>query len=154
VRRMDDSTPPIDAADYASLVRDATDAQLAADMRTNRDRILDRVFEQMAEHLDPGTSREAEAVVEWRITGRPDGGHDRYQVAIQRGTCAVTRDGDMEATVVYTIGPVEFIRLVTGNASGPELFMSGRLTVEGDLMLAAMVQSWFRQPVPPASAGA
>ena len=32
--------------------------------------------------------------------------------------------------------------------------MTGRLTIEGDLMLAAMVQSWFHQPVPPASAGA
>jgi putative sterol carrier protein len=151
---MDDSTPPIEPADYAALVRDASDEQLAAGMRTNRGVILDQVFEQMAAHINPDTSREAEAVVEWRITGREDGGHDRYQVAIERGTCEVTRDGDLEATVVCTIGPVEFIRLVTGNASGPELFMTGRLAVEGDLMLAATVQSWFRQPVPPASAGA
>jgi putative sterol carrier protein len=151
---MDDSSPPIDPADYAALVRDASDEQLAAGMQTNRDLILDQVFEQMAEHLDPEISREAEAVVEWRISGRDDGGHDRYQVLIDRGTCEVTRNGEREATVIYTIAPVEFIRLVTGNASGPELFMTGRLTVEGDLMLAAMTQSWFRQPGPPASAGA
>ena len=151
---MDDSSPPIEPAQYAAFVRDATDKQLAAGMRSNRDVILDQVFEQMAAHLDPDTSREAEAVVEWRITGREDGGHDRYQVTIERGSCEVTRDGDLEATVVYTIGPVEFIRLVTGNASGPELFMTGRVTVEGDLMLAAMVPSWFRQPGRPASAGA
>jgi putative sterol carrier protein len=151
---MDDSSPSIDPAAYAALVRDASDEQLAASMRTNRELVLQQVFDQMAEHLDPQTSREAEAVVEWRISGREDGGHDRYQVRIDRGTCEVTRDGDEEATVVYTIGPVEFIRLVTGNASGPELFMTGRITIEGDFMLAAMVQSWFRQPGPPASAGA
>jgi putative sterol carrier protein len=108
----------------------------------------------MPEHLDPESASQAEAVLEWRISGREDGGHDRYRVRIDRGTCEVTRDGDEEATVVYTIGPVEFIRLMSGNASGPELFMTGRLTIEGDLMLAAMVQSWFRQPGPPASAGA
>jgi putative sterol carrier protein len=151
---MDDSSPPIDPADYAALVRTATDEELAAGMRTNRDFILGQVFAQMADHLDPNTAREAEAVVEWRIRGREDGGHDRYQVVIDRGTCEVTRDGDQEPTVIYTIGPVEFIRLVTGNASGPELFMTGRISIEGDLMLAAMVQSWFRQPGPPASAGA
>ena len=66
----------------------------------------------------------------------------------------MTRDGDETTNVTYTIAPVDFIRLITGNASGPELFMTGRITIDGDLMLAAMVQSWFRQPGPPASAGA
>ena len=66
----------------------------------------------------------------------------------------MTRDGDEATNVTYTIAPVDFIRLITGNASGPELFMTGRITIDGDLMLAAMVQDWLRQPQPPASAGA
>jgi putative sterol carrier protein len=146
--------PAVDPTEYARLVRDATDEQLAAGMLANRELILGQVFEQMARHLDPETSREAEAVIEWRITGREDGSHDRYQVRIRKGECEIVHEGDESASVTYTIGPVEFIRLVTGNASGPELFMTGRLTVDGDLMLAAMVQSWFRVPGPPASAGA
>jgi putative sterol carrier protein len=151
---MNEPSAPLDPAELAALVRDASDAQLADGIRTNRELVLERIFDAMPEHLDPETSREAEAVLEWRISGREGGGHDRYQVRIDRGTCEVMRDGDDEATVVYTIGPVEFVRLMSGTASGPELFMSGRLTIEGDLMLAAMVQSWFQQPGPPASAGA
>ena len=151
---MDEPSPPLEPAAFAALVRDASDAQLAEGLRTNRETILDQIFDAMPEHLDPESSSQAEAVLEWRISGREDGGHDRYQVRIDRGTCEVTRDGDEQATVVYTIGPVEFIRLMSGNASGPELFMTGRLIIEGDLMLAAMVQSWFQQPDPPASAGA
>jgi putative sterol carrier protein len=150
---MDDS-PPIDPAAYAQLVRDASDEDLAAGMQANRDLILDQIFAQMADHLDPDTAREADAVVEWRITGRDDGGHDRYQLAIRDRTCTVTRDGDDDPAVIYTIGPVEFIRLITANVTGPELFMTGRITIDGDLMLAAMVQTWFRAPAPPASAGA
>jgi putative sterol carrier protein len=146
--------PAVDPAEYVRLVRNATDEQLAAGMAANRELILGQVFEQMARHLDPETSREAEAVVEWRITGREDGGHDRYQVKIRKGACEVVHEGDEPPSVTYTIGPVDFIRLVTGNASGPELFMTGRITVDGDLMLAAMVQTWFRVPGPPASAGA
>jgi putative sterol carrier protein len=151
---MDDSPPPIDPTEYAALVRDTSDEQLADGMRANRDLILPQIFAQMADHLDPDTAREADAVVEWRITGREDGDHDRYQLVIREATCEIAPDGDHEPAVIYTIGPVEFIRLVTGSVTGPELFMTGRITIDGDLMLAAMVQSWFRTPAPPASAEA
>jgi putative sterol carrier protein len=146
--------PAIDPTEYARLVRDATDEQLAAGMQANRELILGQVFAQMADHIDPEAARQAEAVVEWRITGREGGGQDRYQVIVRKGECEIARDGDDAPAVTYTIGPVEFIRLVTGDKSGPELFMTGKLTIDGDLMLAAMVQSWFRVPGPPASAGA
>jgi putative sterol carrier protein len=144
----------VDPRQYVALVASATDEQLAAALRANRELILARIFEQMALYLDADAARKAEAVLEWRIAGRPDGGHDRYQVTISRGTCAVAREGDARPSVTYTIGPVDFLRLVTGNASGPELFMTGRVTVESDLILAAMTQSWFRAPGPPASTGA
>jgi putative sterol carrier protein len=42
--------------------------------------------------------------------------------------------------------PVDFLKLVTGNAAGPMLFMTGKLKIEGDLMFAATVQSLFRIP--------
>jgi putative sterol carrier protein len=151
---MADSSPLIDPAQYAALVRTTPDDQLAAGLRANRDLILGQIFAQMAEHLDPEKAREAEAVIEWRIGGRDDGGHDRYQVTVTRGTCTIEREGEHEPSAVFTIGPVEFLRLVTGNVNGPELFMTGRITVEGDLMLAAIVQSWFRVPGQRTSAGA
>jgi len=151
---MADSSPLIDAAQYALLVRNTPDDQLAAGLRANRDLILSQIFAQMAEHLDPDKARAAEAVIEWRIGGRDDGDHDRYQVIVTRGTCTIERDGGHEASAVFTIGPVEFLRLVTGNVNGPELFMTGRITVEGDLMLAAIAESWFRVPGQPTSAEA
>ena len=151
---MADSSPLIDPAQYAALVRNTPDDQLAAGLRANRDLILGQIFTLMAEHLDPDKARDAEAVIEWRIAGRDDGGHDRYQVIVTRGTCAIEREGEHAASAVFTIGPVEFLRLVTGNVNGPELFLTGRITVEGDLMLAAIAQSWFRVPGQRTSAGA
>ena len=151
---MADSSPLIAPAQYAALVRNTPYDQLEAGMRANRDLILGQIFGQMADHLDPDRAREAEAVIEWRIGGRDDGGHDRYQVIVSRGTCRIEREGEHEPSATFTIGPVEFLRLVTGNVNGPELFLTGRITVEGDLMLAAIVQSWFRMPGQRASAGA
>lgn len=151
---MADSSPLTDPAQYAALVRNTTDDQLAAGLRANRDVILGQIFTRMAEHLDPDKARDAEAVIEWRIGGRDGGGHDRYQVIVTHGTCAIEREGGHEPSAVFTIGPVEFLRLVTGNVNGPELFLTGRITVEGDLMLAAVAQSWFRVPGQRTSAGA
>lgn len=151
---MADSSPLTDPAQYAALVRNTTDDQLAAGLRANRDVILGQIFTRMAEHLDPEKARDAEAVIEWRICGRDGGGHDRYQVIVTHGTCAIEREGGHEPSAVFTIGPVEFLRLVTGNVNGPELFLTGRITVEGDLMLAAIAQSWFRVPGQRTSAGA
>ena len=46
----------------------------------------------------------------------------------------------------YAIGGVDFVRLVTGNASGPRLFVFGKLKVRGDLFLAARMPSLFALP--------
>jgi putative sterol carrier protein len=48
--------------------------------------------------------------------------------------------------VTFKIGPVDFLRLVSGNANGPMLFMSGKLKIEGDLMFASTMTSLFRIP--------
>jgi putative sterol carrier protein len=48
--------------------------------------------------------------------------------------------------VTLKLDGVNFLRLVTGNAIGPMLFMSGKLKIEGDLMFAAQIQSMFVLP--------
>jgi putative sterol carrier protein len=48
--------------------------------------------------------------------------------------------------VTLRLDGVDFMRLVTGNASGPMLFMRRRLKIEGDLMFAVQIQSMFAIP--------
>jgi predicted lipid carrier protein YhbT len=50
--------------------------------------------------------------------------------------------------VSFTVGAVDFIRLVTGNVTGPRLFVFGRLKIEGDLLLSARVPGLFSVPSP------
>jgi putative sterol carrier protein len=42
--------------------------------------------------------------------------------------------------------PADFLKLVSGNASGPTMFMTGKLKLEGDVMLASRLTSMFRIP--------
>jgi len=108
--------------------------------------VLDGIFSQWAEHFDSEKAAETEAVLEWRIFDKPGGGYDRYQVVIANGACAVEKDGNHTPRVTFKLKPVDYLKLVTGNAAGPVMFMTGRLKIEGDLMFAAGVQSLFRLP--------
>ena len=130
---------PVAAPDAASGI----DEELAQALRHDRDAFLDRVFRRMAESFDPRRAGSLEAIVEWRIGGRPGGGHDRFQLHIGERECRVAREGGAEPSVVLTIDAADFLALVTGAASGSRLFMVGRLKADGDLVLAAQIPRMF-----------
>ncbi len=138
----------VDPAAFVKAVAETPEDQLAAGMADEQVRtvVLDGIFSQWAEHFDRQKAADTEAVLEWRILDKPGGGHDRYQVVISKGNCTVERDGEHAPRVTFTLKPVDFLKLVTGNAMGPMLFMTGKLKIDGDLMFAATVQSLFRIP--------
>lgn len=141
-----DSRMAMDPADFAALVRDATDEQLEEGIAANRTAILEQIFEAMPARLNPARVARMSAVVDWEISGLGGGGVDRYRVVIRDGRCAVMREGDEPADVTFRLGPVDFVKLVGGRVSGPELFLFGRLEIRGNLMLAARMPSLFSIP--------
>lgn len=136
----------VDIETIAALVREADDEQLEAGFEANRDLVLAEAFRRMPTTLRADRARTTRTVAEWRITGRDDGGHDRFQVIVEAGRCAVERDGAADPHVTFTIGPVDFLRLITGGADPARLFLFGRLRVKGDLVLAARLPAWFAVP--------
>ncbi|MDE3070516.1 MAG: SCP2 sterol-binding domain-containing protein [Acidobacteriota bacterium] len=142
----------VDALDFANMVRNASDEQLAAGLAAGREIILGEVFRRMAEHLDPVLADGLDAVVDWHITGREDGGYDRFQVAIRNGTCEVSRDGAETPRATLELPAISFLRVATGNLFGAAVYLSGELRVEGDLPFAMQMQSYFRIPQPTAGA--
>jgi putative sterol carrier protein len=138
----------VDPAAFVKAVAETPDDQLAAGMADEQVRtlVLDGIFSQMAEHFHGEQAGHTEAVIEFQILDKPGGGHDRYQVIVTGGTCEVVKDGEHAPRVTFKLKPVEFLKLVTGNAAGPTMFMTGKLKIDGDLMFAASVQSLFRIP--------
>ena len=143
-----ESIKDFDAAQLSKLVAGATDEQLAEGMSDpeSRKATLDEIFRRMAEHVEPSKAKGNDAVIHWKILDRPDGGYDHFEVVLDDGACTVTDSPSREPRVTFRIGPVEFLRLVSGNANGPMLFMSGKLKIEGDLMFASTLTSLFRIP--------
>jgi putative sterol carrier protein len=130
---------------FAALVRDASDEQLEAGFRENREVLLEEIFRRMPEQFDPERAAGVEAVIEWQVT-RPDGEPDRWQLAIRDGTCTLARDGTAKPDVSLRVAPVDFVKLITGVDAGPKMFVFGRLRIRGNVMLAARMQGWFRMP--------
>jgi putative sterol carrier protein len=138
----------VDADQLAALAAGATDEQLAEGMSdpAARQAILDEIFRRMAEHVDADKAKGIDAVLHWKITDRPDGGIDHYEVVLSDGTCTVSEQASSEPRVTFTVGPAAFLRLVSGAQAGPVLFMSGKLKIGGDLMFASQVATMFKVP--------
>jgi AcrR family transcriptional regulator len=139
--------PPTAAAEGASGAprqgEPELEERLAEGLRQDRDALLDEVFRRMAESFDAGRAGNLEVVAEWRVGGREDGGQDRFQLVIAGGACRVAREGGAEPDVVFTIDAPDFLRLMSGGVSGPELFTFGRMKIEGDYVVAAQVPRLF-----------
>jgi putative sterol carrier protein len=137
-----------DAGALAQMVATASDEQLAEGMSDpdGRKSALDEIFRRMAEHVEPSRAKGNDAVIHFKILDAPGGGYDHYEVVLAEGACAVTDEPSSDPRVTFEIGPVDFLRLVSGNAAGPMLFMTGKLKIEGDLMYASTMTSLFRIP--------
>ena len=138
----------VDANELAKNMAGATDEQLAELMSgPMRGQILSEIFRRMSEHFRADAARDTEAVIRWRIGGGPDDGVDEYETVISGGACDVHEGFQADAArVTFSVGGADFLRLVTGNAAGPMLFMSGKLKIEGDMMFAASAASLFTIP--------
>jgi putative sterol carrier protein len=137
----------VDAAEFARNISNVSDEQLAEAMSSEmRPTILNEVFSRMEQHFRAERAHNVDAVIHWRIGGGPGGSEDRYEVVVRDGSLSYTDQPSEEPRVTFTMDGATFLRLVTGNASGPMLFMTGKLKIEGDMMFAPQVQSLFKIP--------
>jgi putative sterol carrier protein len=140
---------PAQLADsVAGLVRDTSPERLEQLMRSPARRaILDAVFWQMPRHFSRRSAAGMNTVIEWQITGRRGGGADSYQVAISDARCRVRRGQPKPAPqLTITLEGADFLRLATGALDPMQGYFGGKITLRGDIMLAARLQTLFRVP--------
>ena len=141
-------TSAIDPSEVARGIAQATDEQLDELMSgPMREQILAEIFGRMEAHFRADAARDTEAVIHWRIKNGSGNDYDRWESVIANGACKVHQGYESEeARVTFTIGGGDFLKLVTGNAAGPMLFISGKLKISGDMMFAASATGLFTIP--------
>ena len=135
------------ADDVTAMVKAASDEQLAELMSgPQREAIIAEVFARMGEHFRAEEAGDLEAVIHWKIGGCPDGGEDHWEVDIAHGKCTASDKPASEPRVTLKLNGPNFLKLISGNASGPVMFMTQKLKIDGDIAFAARVPSLFKIP--------
>ncbi|MEU7757239.1 SCP2 sterol-binding domain-containing protein [Micromonospora sp. NPDC049171] len=133
--------------EFAQLVKSTPDDKIAQVMSGDlRDKVLGEVFGRMPALFRADRAGSTNAVIHWVITGRPDGGSDTYEVVIADGACVVNETPQHDPKLSLTMGPVEFLKIVSGGANPVMMFMTGKLKAKGDLGLAANIANLFDIP--------
>ncbi|BCB86108.1 SCP2 sterol-binding domain-containing protein [Phytohabitans suffuscus] len=137
----------VDPKQFAQIVKSAPDSQIQEVMSSDlRGKILYEVFGRMPTLFRPDRAGSTNAVIHWNITGAPDGGVDTYEVVIENGVCTVSPSSDRDPKLSLTMGPVEFLKVVSGAGNPVMMFMTGKLKAKGDLGLAANIANLFDIP--------
>lgn len=137
----------VEPKEFAQIVKSAPDAQIAELMRSDaRGKILDAIFTRFPTLFRADRAGATSAVIHWIISDRPDGGADTYELVIANGACTLSPTPDQDPKLAVTVGPVDFLKIVSGNGNPTMMFMTGKLKAKGDLSLAANIANLFDIP--------
>ena len=93
--------------------------------------------------FQPDKAAGVDATIQWLIT---DGGEEKpYAITIKDGAFSWEQGQVENPTVTLSTDSESFVALMTGKAQGPTLYMSGKLRIQGDLMLAQRMTQFFAQ---------
>ncbi len=92
------------------------------------------IFRTIRQRAQP--DRRVNAIVEFKIAGRRDGGVDCYRLALTGGRARRSRTAGEPPAVTLELEPVAFLQLTGGTASPQRLLLARKLKLHGDLMLA------------------
>lgn len=139
---MSDASTDDARSALAELVEGHSDDEITqAAEELGIDTLLDQVFAGMEEAFRPDKAAGQNAVVQWDVNA-PDGTRSRT-VHIADGTCKVEPGAAENPRLTLTLSLPDFLRFVAGQLDGMQAFMSGKLKLGGDIMLAQTMQSWF-----------
>ena len=130
---------------FTEMIRGASDADIETGIRTaGTEAVLDRVFQGMQERFLPDKAKGINADIQWVVAD--EGAEHPYTLKVNEGSATIEKGRAASPRVTLTAGLVPFLRLISGQENGVQLFMSGRLKVSGDLMFSQQVQTFFAVP--------
>lgn len=144
IKRLAADAPAHLQGGFEKLVRDSPPQRLEQLMRSPARRaVLDGIFWQMPRQIDAGAVADTTTTIRWVITGRADGGNDVYELMVQDGQAHTERGETGDPRLTVTLDGVEFVKLASGNIDPMQAYFTGRITLSGDIMVAAKMAQMF-----------
>lgn len=130
--------------EFVALIKSTPDQEVRDDFAgEHRAPLLDAIFARFPHQFRPEQAGDRTARIDFRVTGGPGDTSDTYGVVVDRGTCTVEKGAAESPDLSLMLGPVEFLKLITGTGNPAMMFMMGKVKARGDLGLAGALSSWF-----------
>ena len=132
-----------DPAVLAEAIKDLDDDALAEQVRSiGVDEVLKAIFSGMEEAFVPERAAGVDSTIQYDIS--TEEGTKTWSVSFAWGECTTSEGAAANPRLTLQVGLVDFIRLIFGQAQGPQLFMTGKIKLQGDMMFAMQMQGFFK----------
>ena len=100
-------------------------------------------FEQMPNYLNSAAAAGMTKTLQWNITGEEAG---VWALQIINGEGKTIPGGVEKPDVTFTMSDKDWLAMAEGKLDAMNAFMTGKLKVAGDMMLAMKVPNLFQMP--------
>ena len=136
------SVDQISPEQFAELVANASDDQIEEAIHAvGTKATLNRIFDNFPERFQPDKAQGVDAEIQFVVTDQ--GEEFPHTVTVKDGTCTTEEKAATDPRVTLTTDLLSFVKLITGQAQGVQLFMTGKLKVSGDLMFSQRIMTFF-----------
>jgi putative sterol carrier protein len=98
------------------------------------------IFEHMPSAMNPAAAAGLNKTFQWIFTGDEAG---KWAFRVTNGTGEVIPGGVDKPDVTFTVSDKDWIAITEGKLDAMNAFMTGKLRVSGDMMLAMKLQQLF-----------
>jgi putative sterol carrier protein len=102
---------------------------------------IEDVFEKMPETFQADVAVGVDAVFQFKVSG-PEGGD--WHVIVRGGACRVEKGLSDNPTTTLQLADKDFLPLMTGQLSGMQAYMTGKLKLSGDIMKSQLLAKMFK----------
>jgi len=101
---------------------------------------VQEVFDKVSERFNPAAAKGLDAVCQFNITGEGGG---KWHAIVKGGACQIQEGEAEKPSVTLTMPADVWLGMVNKQVSGMQAFMTGKLKVSGDIMLAQRIPDLF-----------
>ncbi|GCE49246.1 putative sterol carrier protein [Thermosporothrix hazakensis] len=101
---------------------------------------VEDTFKYMQSHFNAAAAAGFNKTYQVHVTGEQGG---TYALKIENQTCQLIKGGVEKPDVTFTISSDDWLAIAQGKLNPMQAFMSGKVKVAGDMMLAMRLQNLF-----------